>query len=496
MDNKLCNNVVVSKKQLKLKTTLKNYTMKIKDPAQLWKTTLAQIEIKLDSPATFKTFFQGTKLLKIDGKNVFIGVQNPYSLEWLKTKHERLIKETVTYVYGESLNPIFEVYHKEPTPPEAQTKEEQNETNPLLAMENGMMNIVTELLNKSGLNPKYSISNFVVGNSNRLAHAAALAIIESPGTLYNPLFVYGKTGVGKTHLTQAIARSMIERNTRYKVKYISSEGFLNEMVKGLKSGQMEAFREKYRLVDLLIIDDVQLISKWVATQDEFFNTFNAIQNAGKQVIFIADRRPEDIQSLESRLKSRMLGGMVVDIGSPDYETRLAILQRKADLMGISLKLQIIEFIARSVTENIRELEGSLQKIALYNQMKPNGDLTIEEVSHTLGKDAKSKREKVKVPKVLKEVSKSFNVSVKDLKGPRRLKELALARQVAMYILREEFNYKLEEVAKFLNREDHTTVIHAIDKIKSKMMLQDGFNKQVAEIITNINDSASPEDETE
>lgn len=468
--------------------------MKIKDPDQVWKTTLAQIEIKLDSPATFNTFFQGTKLLKIDGNNAFIGVQNPYSLEWLKSKHERLIKETVSYVYGDQLNPIFEVYHKEPT--EEESKPKDPESQPLLSLENGMMSIVAETINKSGLNPKYSISNYVVGNSNRLAHAAALAVIENPGVMYNPLFMHGRTGVGKTHLAQSIGRSMIERNPKYKIKYISSEGFLNEMVKGIKGGGMEAFRQKYRQVDLLIIDDVQLISKWVATQDEFFNTFNEIHNAGKQVIFIADRRPEDIQSLESRLKSRMLGGMVVDISNPDYETRLAILQRKADAMGYTLKPQIIEFIARAVTDNIRELEGALQKVALYNQMKPNGDLTLEEVAHTIGKDAQTKREKVKVPKVLKEVAKSFGVTVKELKGPRRTKELALARQVAMYILREEFNYKLEEVAKFLNREDHTTVLHAIDKVKSKMMLQDGFNRQVAQIITSINESASPDDELE
>jgi len=473
---------------------LSDYTMKIKDPAQLWKTTLAQIEIKLDSPATFKTFFVDTKLLKIEGGNVFIGVQNAFTLDWLKSKHERLIKETVTYVYGEPLNPIFEVYHKGAV--EEDITEKNIEEAPLLAVENGMMGVVTEAITKAGLNPKYSISNYIVGNSNRLAHAAAIAVVDNPGSMYNPLFMYGKTGVGKTHLAQSIGRSLLERNPRNKIKYISSEGFLNEMVKGIKAGQMEAFRQKYRQVDLLIIDDVQLISKWVATQDEFFNTFNEIHNAGKQVIFIADRKPEDIQSLESRLKSRMLGGMVVDIANPDYETRLAILQRKSDSSGINLKPQIIEFIARTVTDNIRELEGALQKVALYNQMKPSGDLTLEEIAHTIGKDAQSKREKVKVPKVLKEVAKSFAVTVKELKGPRRTKELALARQVAMYILREEFNYKLEEVAKFLNREDHTTVLHAIDKVKSKMMLQDGFNRQVAQIITNINESASPDDETE
>jgi len=242
--------------------------------------------------------------------------------------------------------------------------------------------------------------------------------------------------------------------------------------------------------------DVQLISKWVHTQEEFFNTFNELFNAGRQVILIADRRPDEIQKIEARLKSRMQGGMVVDITSPDYEIRLAILEKKAESSGINLKPQIIEFIARSITDNVRELEGALQKVSLFNQMKPNGDLTLDEVAHMIGKDMGTKREQIKVPQVLREVSKAFNVSVKDLKGPRRTKDLALARQVAMYILREEFSYKLEEVANFLNREDHTTVIHAIDKIKSKMMLQDGFNRQVVQVITNIQDRATVTEDVE
>lgn len=465
--------------------------MKIKDPDQLWKTTLAQIEIKLDAPAQFKTFFQETRLLRVERNGIaVIGVPNPFTLEWIKSRHERLVKETVSYVYGESLVPQFQIYHKETLEP---TQNDPVES-PLLSVENGLMSSIIETISKSGINPKYSMSNYIVGNSNRIAHAAALAVIDKPGEIYNPLFIHGKTGVGKTHLAQAIGRAIIERSTKKKILYTSSEGFLNEMVRGIKSAQMEKFRGKYRQVDVLIIDDVQLISKWVATQDEFFNTFNEMYNAGKQVIFISDRKPEDIQNLESRLRSRMQGGMVADISNPDYETRLAILQRKADASGFSLKAPIVEYIARVVTDNIRELEGALQKVALFNQMKPNGDLTLDEVAHTIGKDSQTKREQIKIPRVLREVSKSFAVTVKDMKGPRRTQELALARQVAMYILREEFNYKLEEVAKFLNRQDHTTVIHAIDKIKSKMMIQDGFNRQVVQIITNIQEAASSNDE--
>ncbi|MEO6728309.1 MAG: chromosomal replication initiator protein DnaA [Candidatus Dojkabacteria bacterium] len=467
--------------------------MKITDPKQLWKVSLAQIEIKLDAPAQFKMFFQDTKLLKVEGKLAVIGVPNPYTSEWLKSRYENLIRDTLTYVYGDTLNPMFEVYQREMV--QEDFKKDDN-SSPLLSMENGVMGSVIELVTKAGLNPKYSMSNYIVGNSNRIGHAAALAVVDRPGQSYNPLFVYGKTGVGKTHLAQSVGRSVLERNLRAKVLYVSSEGFLNDMVKGIKSGNSEKMRQKYRQIDILIIDDMQLISKWVNTQTEFFNTFNELHNAGKQVILIADRRPEDIQNLESRLRSRMQGGMVVEIAQPDYETRLAILQRRADSSGYDLKQQILEFIAKAVNDNVRELEGALQKVALFNQMKPEGDLTLEEVAHTIGRDAKTRREQVKVPKVLKEVSRSFGVTVKDVKGPRRTKELALARQVAMFILREEFNYKLEEVAKFLNRQDHTTVLHAIDKIKSKMMIQEGFNSQVSHIITAIQEAAAVSDDFE
>lgn len=462
--------------------------MKIRDEKQLWKTTLAQIEIKLDAPAQFKTFFQETKLLRLDGSNAVIGVPNPYTSEWLKSKYERMIRETLSYVYGDTLIPIFEVMHKVGEV-DVTDKGDTDSISPLLAVENGIMGNAIENITKAGLNPKYSVSNYIIGNHNRIAHAAAIAVIDNPGQAYNPLFIHGKSGVGKTHLAQAIGRALLERDPRRRVIYTASEGFLNEMVKGIKSNQMERFRTKYRPVDVLIIDDMQLISTWVHTQTEFFNTFNELYNLGRQIILIADRRPEEIQNMESRLRTRMQGGMVVDISHPDYETRLAILQKKAETSGSNLKLQVLEFIARTVVDNVRELEGALQKIALFNQMKPNGDLTLEEIAHSLGRDAQTKREQIKVPKVLKEVSKSFAVTVKDVKGPRRTKELALARQVAMYILREEFNYKLEEVAKFLNRQDHTTVLHAIDKIKSKMMVQDGFNQQVAQVISNIQEAA-------
>jgi len=459
--------------------------MKIKDPNQLWKTTLAQIEIKMDAPQQFKTFFEDTKLVEIKDSKAIVGVPNPYTADWLKGRSKGMIEDTISYVYGENLKIEFTVLQKE----NEGKDENKSPDSPLFNTENGVMSEVIKAIEDSGINTKYSLSNFIVGSANKLAHAAALAVVDKPGEIYNPLFIHGKTGVGKTHLSQAIGRAMLERNISRKIVYTTSENFLNEMVRGIKSGKMEMFRKKYRAIDLLVIDDMQLISKWVHTQDEFFNTFNELHNAGKQIIIISDRRPEDIKNLEKRIITRMQGGMVADISKPDYEMRLAIVEKKAETLGIDLNNKILEFIARSITDNVRELEGALQKVSLFNQMKPNGDLTLEEVSHMLGRDAKSKRAQVKVPKIFREVAKAFGVKVKDIKGPRRTKDIALARQVAMYILREEFNYKLEEVANYVNRKDHTTVIHAIDKVKSKMMLQDEFNVQIGNIITSIHDSA-------
>jgi chromosomal replication initiator protein len=448
---------------------------------EIWKTTLAQIEVKLDSPAQYQTWFRDTKLIEIEGKAAKIGVKNSYASDWLKKKHNMLIKSTLSYVYGKEIDPIFEVY-SDPALIDAIEEEVSNEAAPLLGVQFGMDAQMRSIIQSSGLNDRYTFSNFIVGESNRIAHAAALAVTEGLGVTYNPYFVYGPTGIGKTHLAQAIGRQILEKDPSKKVLYVTSEGFLNDLVKAIRSGKGFDFREKYRTIDLLIIDDIQFVSKWQDAQTEFFNTFNALTSANKQIVLISDRRPENIDNLEARLKSRFQGGIVVETSKPEYETRRAILEKKANDFGIEVNERVIDFVAKIVTDNVRELEGALQKISLYNSMKDE-ELSLEEIARILGKDAKAKREKIKIPFVLKKISLEFGVSLKDLKGPRRTSELAFARQVAMYILREEFNYRLEKVAELLNRKDHTTVIHAVDKIKSKIMIDDGFKSQITQLIS-------------
>jgi len=452
----------------------------------VWKTTLAQIEVKLDSPIQFKTWFKDTSLIYINGNEACIGVKNSYTADWLARKHYQMIRETLSYVYDKNLDIKFKVDKNlvnMPTNINGLAKER-----PLFGIENGIGVDLKNSLESSGLNPQYTFNSFVVGESNNIAHAAAMAVSENPGTVYNPLFIHGNTGLGKTHLAQAIGRQVLDKTPQKKIVYVTSEAFMNDMVKAIQTGKNIEFRRRFRLVDVFIIDDIQLIAKWPKTQVEFFNTFNELYNSQKQIILISDKGPDMIKDINDRLRSRFQGGMVVEIYKPDFETRLAIVAKKSQQMGINLPSFINEYLASEITDNVRDLEGAIQKVSLYNSMA-NNELTIEEVARILRRDPQSKRERIKVPSILKRVGKEYEVSIKDLKGNRRTAQIAFARQVAMYILREEFKYQLEKIASFLNRKDHTTVIHAVDKIKSKVMVDEGFREQVSLIIQDLKEES-------
>ncbi|KKQ35866.1 MAG: chromosomal replication initiation protein [candidate division WS6 bacterium GW2011_GWA2_37_6] len=455
------------------------------DLSELWKVALAQIEVKLDSPAQFKTWFKNTKLIDIKKDRAIIGVKNSYASDWLKKKHHKIVKDTITYVYGQELEPEYEVSAElAEIPTEKVSADELIKETPIFGVQDGTTRDLRTLLEKANLNPKYSFSSFISGNSNRIALAAAKAVSERPGEVYLPLFIQGRTGLGKSHLAQAVGREVLERFPDKKVLYTTSEGFLNDMVKSIREGKSLDFRRKYRTCDVLMIDDIQLISKWVETQSEFFNTYNELHNSGRQIILISDRTPDRIDGLEPRLKSRFNGGIVVEIMAPDYEMRMALLEKKSGELGIELPSYITEYIAKEIKDNIRELEGALQKVSLYNSMTEH-DLTIEEVARIIGRDHKSKREKIKPASVYKAVAREFEVSVKDIKGPRRTAELALARQISMYLLRQELGYKLEKIAELLNRKDHTTVIHAIDRIESKIKVDEAFKEQIEQLIVHL-----------
>lgn len=450
---------------------------------QIWNKTLAQIEIKLDSPAQFKTWFRDTRLIKFEGKNATIGVKNSYTADWLYKKHHQLINRALSYVYGKDVNCKF-IYDKKMAK-KAEKQGASPSEEPILQVRAGIDEITHQRVQSANLNERYTFANFIVGASNRLAHAASVSVSENPGKSYNPLFIYGQTGLGKTHLLQAIGRFILDANPDKKVRYCTTENFLNDLVRAIRSNTTDKFREKYRQVDTLLIDDIQQISKAKETQTAFFNTFNTLFHASKQIVITSDRHPDEIPNIEKRLISRFKGGMVADIALPDFEERVAILEQKMRDFGIKVPDKVIKYLAEIITDNIRSLEGSLQQVYLYDKMKPEIELTLAEIAKILGKDPNSKRKNVRLSTVFKRVADEFGVSVKDIKGPRRTKDVAFARQVTMFILREEFGYKLKEVSELLKRSDHTTAIHAIDKIQSEIQANPTFNEQVNNLIAEI-----------
>ncbi len=459
--------------------------MKQQDLQVLWKTTLAQIEVKLDSPPHFKTWFIPTELMNITGKRAVVGVKNSYMSDWLRKKYLDLIQKTLSYVAGEELEVDFEIAKNLVNELSPKIESKDIARAPLLNTHKGENLNQTQIATEANINPKFSITNFVVGPSNRLAHASCCAVIEKPGMAYNPLFIYGKTGLGKTHLAQAIGIKLLEKNPGKKVLYKPSENFLNEMVSSIQTGKARDFRNRYRQLDLLIIDDIQMIYKWEQTQDELFNTFNALHNQNKQLVFVSDRPPEEIKGLEVRLLSRFQGGMVVQIEAPDFETRMAIVEKKAQQLNMDLPHELLEYIARHITDNVRRLEGSLQQLALYDQIHQT-HLSIDEAANILGLDPQSKRIKIKPKELISIISKEFDVPKNQILGQTRKAEIALARQVAMFIMREDFGYKLEEIAEMLKRKDHTTIMHGIDKIKGMLELNKGFEEQIMRIREGFN----------
>jgi chromosomal replication initiator protein len=451
---------------------------------ELWKKTLAQIEVKLDSPAHFKTWFKDTRLIKIEQDKATIGVKNTYAVDWLYKKHRNLIESTLKFNFKKVLNVEF-VYDKEVAEKSEKNDDEDKSINPILSVKDGIDEDSHQRIKNSNLHEKFSFPNFVVGASNQLAHAAAISISQNPGKSYNPLFIYGPTGVGKTHLAQAIGRALLDSKPEIKVLYCTSENFLNDMVDNIKANTMEKFRNKYRKLDTLIIDDIQLLSNRKETQSIFFNTFNTLFHASKQIIITSDRAPEEIPNIESRLISRFQGGLVADINRPDYEERVAILNQKKEDYGLDVEEAQIKFLAEIIKDNVRELEGAIQKVALYNSMKKDGYLTNAEIAKTLGKDPTSKRKKVKLSTIMRKIANEFGVKTKDLKGPRRTKDIAFARQVCMFILRKEFGYKLQEVSELLKRSDHTTALHAIDKIESMVQMNLTLSEQINNLVAEI-----------
>ncbi len=428
------------------------------DIKELWKNCLLEIETGV-SKANFSTWFKNTSIIKEDMGIIYVGVPNEFVRDWLKNKYHKLITKTIADSY-ENMRAVEYVI----------TKIENLKQETVTNTPNTELYINKELPLKDlyinpddNLNPRYRFDSFIVGGFNELAYAAAQAILESPGTKYNPFFVYGNTGLGKTHLLQAVGNGVKEKYPSKKVHYITLERFATDFINSLQGNRANSFKEKYRKYDLLIIDDIQFIGKMEKIQEELFHTFNTFYENNKQIIFSSDKHPNYIPELADRLKSRFAAGMIVDVSEPEYESRMAILKVKIKEHGIDLSDEIMEYIASSIRGNIRELEGSLNTIVCQYKLK-NKPLSLLDVKNILKNNIKPKKT-VAIKDVVKIVSDHYSIDEASIYEKTRRKEIVRARQVVMYILREDFNVSYPLIGQKLGGKDHTTVIHSYLKIK-------------------------------
>ena len=433
----------------------------------LWEKIKEKIQTKIPSQA-FDTWFRPTQMLSLSDSNLQVEVPNIIYRDWLLTHYSDIIKEIIKEITNEEKNIVFSISQKQLNSTEikrATPKEEH------FSFENN-------------LNTNYSFENFVVGNGNRFAHAASIAVAESPAKTYNPFFIYGGVGLGKTHLLHAIGNSVLKKYPNLKIMYLSSEKFVNEFINCIRDGKDIIFRNKYRNIDLLLIDDIQFLAGKERTQEEFFHTFNTLYDAHKQIVISSDSQPKEIPTLEERLRSRFEWGLITDIQPPDLETRIAILKKKAEKDKINLPDDVALFIANKIKSNIRELEGSLIRTVAYaflNKRTIDLELVKEVLKNIFPKDF----ENINIDTIQEIVAKYFNIPTSDMKKKKRSKSVAFPRQVAMYLSRTLTNSSLPEIGANFGGRDHTTVIHACSKIKDLKEKDLNFNAQLEEIINKL-----------
>jgi chromosomal replication initiator protein len=453
------------------------------DPDDTWKSVKELIRLRI-SNSNFKTWFGTTYIEDIANGVVELSCENGVQKTTIINDYIQTLKECLQQATG--MNFMINVNTRENEKKEKSGKKYEYYKVSSSNSSSGTKDLFTDLENekalrenaikKAQLNPKYTFENFVIGSHNRLAEAVARATVEELGTLYNPVFFYGNTGVGKTHLMQAMGNEIIKSNPKKEVVYVSIEQFLNEMITSIRSKKEKEFREKYRQVDMLIIDDIQFVETYPKTQEALFHTFNTLYQSNKQIVLAADRPPGEIKNLTDRLRSRFEGGMVADIGVPDYETRMAILQQAVAEKNIDIPNEYLDLIAKNIESNVRKLEGELNKIMSLARL---GDLpSFDEAAKILQVDIDSKRKKITPKKVINTVSEVFDVKTSEIKGKRRTAYIALSRQVVMFILRNELELPLEKVAREVNRKDHTTVLHACEKIDGMIEDDSRFKEKV------------------
>lgn len=423
---------------------------------QLWRAALGELEL-LITKANFTTWFKNTFVAEITDRHVVIGVPNGFTKAWLETKYHEAIKKALQNALRRDVALVD--YRVETRQPNSQQAVPAPTAQPEAAERP-----TAEGQSKNGLDPRYIFSQFVVGKGNELAHAAARAVSEKPGQVYNPLFLYGGVGLGKTHLMQAIGNEILARDPKKRVLYVSSEKFTNEFIQAVSRGSAEKFKNFYRGVDVLLIDDIQFLSGKEGTQEEFFHTFNALHQSNKQIVVSSDRPPKSIPALEARLVSRFEWGMIADVAQPDLETRIAILEAKCREKSYSLPPDIMQYIANTVQSNVRELEGALNRIIAFHNLNKTTP-TAESIQGLIGSLSQTARRGGITPKqVVASVAEFYDVTVEDLVGASRKKELVEPRQIAMFVMREELHSSFPAIGHELGGRDHTTAMHACTKI--------------------------------
>jgi chromosomal replication initiator protein len=435
---------------------------------EIWQAVLAEFELKV-SKANFTTWFRSTGICQFEGGAVVICVPNTFTKSWLEKKYHIDIIKALERITGK---PVKKAEYRVENSKNIQ-EQEYNPATPAAPVQpvaptpsalTAQMPERRPAMGEFGLNPKYTFQNFIVGKGNELAHAAAQAVAERPGDAYNPLFIHGPVGLGKTHLVQAIGHAMLAKNPQTKILYGSSEKFTNEYVTSVKEGRAKEFKDRYRNVDLLIMDDIQFIGGKEGTQEEFFHTFNELHQQGKQVVLTSDRPPKQIPALEDRLRSRFEWGMAVDISSPDLETRSAILQAKCQEKGFPIPPDAVQLIAASIQSNIRELEGALNKIIAYHQLKgltANKD-SVKTVLATL--ETQTMKKSLTARDLVNEVARFYDITIDEVVGQSREKKLSFPRQIIMFLLRNELKMSFPAIGNELGGRDHTTAMHAHNKI--------------------------------
>jgi len=435
----------------------------------IWDDVLDYVRDQI-SETEFRTWFKQVRPLGISDGVFQLGVPHSFARDWIRNHFGEVLEQALRDLGAPSPKVGFQVV------PFTASEQPDMFSQPIAAPGTS----AAPKGERARLNPKYVFANFVVGPNNNLAHAAAMAVAEAPGRAYNPLFLYGESGLGKTHLMHAVGHAVADRSPELQIAYVTTEQFTNELINAIRSDQMVGFRDRFRSIDLLLVDDIQFLAGKERTQEEFFHTFNELYESAKQIIVSSDRPPKDIPTLENRLRSRFEWGLITDIQAPELETRIAILKMNADYRGLKVPVEVVDYIARNVTSNIRELEGALVRAILYASMNQE-PLTRASAAKALSDVFAPSEPNLTMADILRVTAKQFALEPEDLRSKGRRQELVVARQVAMYLIREMTSHSYPEIGQFFGGRDHSTVMYAVQKMGEQLGQDDDLTRRIRQI---------------